>query len=242
MRAIRRCEQLRTDTLNAALPAGCGVRVASASIDKLVIKFPTFADIQRQSGLVEVAAQEINVELETICDPPNPDDPNCPADRNPGAGLGGVEGLAASLSALRHEFSDDIRAAYQDAPDLESDIGDGSASDEAAAHSARAAEDASRGEASRRSVRSNLERLIEKALGATRLSLERVHVRLNMRSPHAAAHQQPLGTLVCTYAHPASRLPDCLWVVVVPRHSYGSQGGSVLCSAAGEGGIVRVAR
>jgi hypothetical protein len=37
------------------MPAGCGMRVASASIDKLVIKFPTFADIQRQSGLVSVA-------------------------------------------------------------------------------------------------------------------------------------------------------------------------------------------
>jgi hypothetical protein len=57
--------KLRTDTLNAALPPRCGVRIVAASIDKLVIKFPTFADIQRQSGLVEVAATAIVVELET---------------------------------------------------------------------------------------------------------------------------------------------------------------------------------
>jgi len=78
----------------------------SASIDKLVIKFPTFADIQRQSGLVEVAANQISLELEST----SHDDEHAPI---------GVEQLAASLSALRQEISQDVQSAYQDAPDAD---------------------------------------------------------------------------------------------------------------------------
>ena len=89
----------------------------SASIDQLVIKFPTLADIQRQSGLVEVAVREIRIELEILreeeqelaCD-----------DEQAGAGLA-RQHLAASLSALGEAFTRDVHSAYEDAPDAELD-------------------------------------------------------------------------------------------------------------------------
>ena len=37
--------QLRTDALNGLLGAGSGVRIVSAGIDKLVLKFPSLSDI-----------------------------------------------------------------------------------------------------------------------------------------------------------------------------------------------------
>ena len=155
----------------------------------------THTHTQHTHTQVEVAAQEIKVELVTICHDPNHSDGDNHQGDAPGAEYRGVEGLAASLSALRTEFSNDIRAAYQDAPDLDCDIGDGSSSSgDPPPHSVHG-EESTRGEGSRRSVRSNLERLIEKALGATRLALERVQIRVHMRSPLASAHQPPLATL-----------------------------------------------
>ena len=88
------------------------MRVIAASIDKLVIKFPTFADIQRQSGLVEVAANEIVVELETCQHDDGDDD---------GEEHVGAENLAASISALKQAVSHDVHTAYQDVPDLDLD-------------------------------------------------------------------------------------------------------------------------
>jgi hypothetical protein len=83
--------KLRADSLNVLLDGVCGVRIVSASIDKLVIKFPSLTDIQRQSGLLEVSANVINLELDTVMEATEAD----------GVAHIGAEQLAASLSALR---------------------------------------------------------------------------------------------------------------------------------------------
>lgn len=171
--------KLRTDTLNAALPPRCGVRISAASIDKLVIKFPTFADIQRQSGLVEVAANEIIVEMETC---------QHDGDEDEGTGIS-AENLAASISALKQAVSHDVHSAYQDAPDVDLDASSLDDQSDAAEASHEAVHEV------RRSVRSNLERLIEKALGATRLSLAQLRLRLHLRSPDAVAEEPAMATV-----------------------------------------------
>ena len=174
--------QLRTDTLDDALPEGSGLRVVSATIDQLVIKFPTFADMQRQSGLVEVAAKEIKVEVETwrqeekdACD---------------SAARQTRQELAASLAALRAAMASQVQSAYQDAPDgdLEaSHADDGGWGQDGLANDGGTAGAFSAGLSGCGSVRSNLERLIEKALGATRLSLDHLHVTLALRAPRSVA-------------------------------------------------------
>ena len=174
--------QLRTDTLDDALPEGSGLRVVSATIDQLVIKFPTFADMQRQSGLVEVAAKEIKVEVETWRQEEK--------DARDSAARQTRQELAASLAALRDAMASQVQSAYQDAPDgdLEASHADGGgwgqdghANDEGTAGAFSA------GHSGCGSVRSNLERLIEKALGATRLSLDHLQVTLALRAPRSVA-------------------------------------------------------
>ena len=170
--------KLRADSLNVLLDGVCGVRIVSASIDKLVIKFPSLTDIQRQSGLLEVSANVINVELDTVMEATEAD----------GVAHIGAEQLAASLSALRQELAKDI--AHEDAPDVQLDAT--VCSEPGCPGESRQEED----KANAGRVRSNLERLIEKALGATRLSVENVHIRLHLRSAHLTdTLKAPLATV-----------------------------------------------
>jgi len=141
---------LRTDTLNAALPPGCHFHISSARIDVLVIKFPTITEMRSRSGVVEIRAECVEVNFQS-----SPSEEKLPRENQ----------LTASLTELSDALEREGKMAFEDRPDVDPTDADPEFIDFTGSH-----------------VRSNLERVIERALGATRLVVSSIKVQYHNTS------------------------------------------------------------